>query len=73
MSLGEGSYKVIKDGQVLEFTHWDQIPEAFDELIKFSPILPPPPHTDEQHEEIEKLSDKLKSYMKRIMSCACCN
>ena len=49
---------------LLEFSNYDDIPE-FDNLIRFEPEIPPEPHTEEQHEEIEKWNDKLKILMKR--------
>ena len=50
---------------LLEFSNYDEIPLEFDNLIRFEPEIPPEPHTEEQHEEIEKWNDKLKILMKR--------
>ena len=50
---------------LLEFSNYDDIPQEFDNLIRFEPEIPPDPHTEEQHEEIEKWNDKLKILMKR--------
>ena len=49
----------------LEFSNYDDIPQEFDNLIRFEPEIPPEPHTEEEHEEIEKWNDKLKILMKR--------
>ena len=50
---------------LLEFSNYDDIPQEFDNLIRFEPEIPPEPHTEEQHEETEKWNDKLKILMKR--------
>lgn len=50
---------------LLEFSNYDDIPQEFDNLIRFEPEIPPEPHTEEQHEEIEKWSGRLKELMKR--------
>lgn len=71
--MGHGSYKVLKDGRLLEFSHWDDIPGDYDRLIKFSPAIPPGPHTDAQHEAIDQLPQRLRDQMMRVMNCACCN
>lgn len=52
---------VIKRNGVLEtYTNYDDIPDDFDHVIKFLPEIPEGPHTEEQHEEIEKWNDKLQ-------------
>ena len=49
----------------LEYTNYDDIPNEFDNLIRFEPVIPPEPHTEEQHEEIEKWNSRLHELMKR--------
>lgn len=45
---------VVRIGQHLHtFDRYEDIPSEFDHLIEFVPDVPPPPHTDQQHEEIE--------------------
>lgn len=39
---------------------WLDIPMAFEELIAFEPDIPPPPHTPEQHAEIERWEARLR-------------
>ena len=50
---------------LLEFSNYDDIPQEFDNLIRFEPEISPELHTEVQHEEIEKWNDKLKILMKR--------
>ena len=55
---------VIKRNGVLEtYTHYEDIPRDFDYVIKFMPEIPPEPHTEEQHEEIESWNEKLQALM----------
>lgn len=63
--LGDGSYMVIKNGAVLTFSHWDEIPDQFDELIKFSPSIPPPPRPRSIQAAIDALPATMTTFMKR--------
>lgn len=59
-SLGAGRYAVRVGNEVRRFTHWDDIPESFDNLIEWIPDIPPEPHTQAEHEWIEGLPDKFR-------------
>jgi hypothetical protein len=55
---------VVKRNGVLEtYVNYDDIPTDFDHVIKFLPEIPPEPHTEEQHEEIEKWPARLQKLM----------
>lgn len=55
---------VIKRNGILEtYTEYDKIPNDFEHVIEFIPEIPEGPHTEEQHEEIEKWNDKLQALM----------
>lgn len=55
---------VILIGNTLyTYTKYEDIPKKFDNLIKFIPDIPDPPHTEEQHEEINSWNDKLQKLM----------
>ena len=58
-------FAILIDGKVQVFDNYDDIPETFENVIGFEPEVPPEPHTEEQHEEIEKWHDKFKELMKR--------
>ena len=47
------------------FDNYDDIPETFENVIRFEPEVPPEPHTEEQHHEIEQWNDKLQQLLKR--------
>ena len=56
-------FVVLKDGELLTFTQYDDIPRDFVHVIEFLPEIPPEPHTQEQHEEIEQWNSKLQELM----------
>ena len=61
----EGEYIVKKGKKLFEYTNINDIPEKFDNLIKFMPTSPESPHTEEDHKEMATYNDKLKELMKR--------
>jgi len=56
---------VLVDGEVVTYTEYDDIPDQFDNLIKFDPEIPEGPHTDEEHEWIESLTEYMSELMRR--------
>jgi hypothetical protein len=57
---------LVRDGtEYLKFTKYEDILESFDNVIRFEPEIPPEPHTEKQHEEIQKWPGRLKELMKR--------
>ena len=57
---------VFKKGtELITFTKWEDVPNDldFDHVIKFIPDIPPEPHTEEQHEEIEQWDIRLQKLM----------
>ena len=53
------------NGKLVTVNSWDDIPTEFDHVIKFAPTVPEPPHTQEQHEEIDKWNSRLQSLMEK--------
>ena len=47
------------------FQRYEDIPDEFDYLIEFLPEIPPEPHTDQQHEEIEAWLPRFEQLMER--------
>lgn len=56
-------FVVKKGGELFTYTNYEDIPLDFDHVIEFSPDMPEPPHTEEQHEEMEKWGDRLANLM----------
>jgi hypothetical protein len=56
-------FTVIVNGELKAFSDYDDIPEEFEHVIEFLPEIPPGPHTQEQHDEIEMWNDRLKKLM----------
>jgi hypothetical protein len=55
---------VVRIGsEILEFERYEDIPQQFDHLLAFQPEIPPEPHTDEQHQEIESWIPKFNKLM----------
>jgi len=50
-------------GQLHTFTRYEDIPEEFDRVIEFCPEIPPGPHTQEQHDEIDSWVPKFDRLM----------
>jgi|TARA_R100000426_G_scaffold45169_2_gene34165 hypothetical protein len=61
----QGIFVIRNNDKILEFNNYDDIPQSFDNVIKFEPTSPEPPHTEEEHEEMETYNDKLKELLKR--------
>jgi hypothetical protein len=58
-------YVIMMDSKLHTYYNYNDIPQEFDHLIEFAPEYPEPPHTEEQHEWLETLNDKLKELMSR--------
>lgn len=58
-------FVIIKNGIIETYTKYEDIPESFDNVIKFLPEIPEGPHTHEEHDEIEMWNERLKELMKR--------
>lgn len=56
-------FVILRNGVLETYTNYEDIPLNFEHVIKFKVELPPEPHTDEQHEEIETWNDKLQALM----------
>lgn len=58
-------FQVIVDGEVKTYTRYEDIPEKFDNMVLFQPYIPPGPHTDEQHQEIDSWMERFALLMER--------
>ena len=57
---------VIREGSAtITYEDFDEIPMEFDNLISFKPDAPEPPHSEEDHKEMDTYNAKLQELMKR--------
>ena len=61
----KGEFVILVDGVKRTYKNYNDIPKSFDNIIKFDPEYPEPPHTQEQHDMMETYNDKLMELMKR--------
>jgi beta-galactosidase beta subunit len=58
-------FVVMIDGELQEFDCYQDIPERIDHVIEFLPEIPPPPHSEAQHQEIDQWHDLFLELMRR--------
>lgn len=58
-------FVILRNGILETYNKYEDIPQSFNNVIKFLPEIPDGPHTHEQHEEIDSWNDKLKELLKR--------
>ena len=61
----KGKFKVLIGSEVKRYTDYDDIPHKIDEVIQCLFDMPEPPHTDEEHEEIETYIPKMNKLLER--------
>ena len=54
---------IMQGDRLVEYDRYEDIPDDFDHVIEFLPDIPPEPHTQEQHEEIDSWNDKFLRLM----------
>jgi hypothetical protein len=57
-------FVVMRRGKLETYHDYDTIPRDFDHVIEFVPEIPPEPHTDQQHQEINSWNDKMQELMR---------
>ena len=57
-------FVVMRNGELETYTEFEAIPEDFEHVIEFLPEIPPGPHTEQQHEEIDQWNDRLQQLMR---------
>ena len=58
-------FQFIVNGELVTYDKYEDIPETFEHVIKFFPDVPPEPHTEEEHEEIEEWNNRFKKLMEK--------
>ena len=49
----KGEFVIREGSAIITYEDFDEIPMEFDNLISFKPIAPEPPHSEEDHQEME--------------------
>jgi hypothetical protein len=60
-----GVFVFLINGNLETFYDFNDIPKNFDHVIKFLPDIPDPPHTGDQHREIETWNDRLQALIEK--------
>lgn len=55
----------LVNGVVQKFSRYEDIPNEFDNVIKFVPDIPAGPHNHDQHAEIELWNKRLQKLMEK--------
>jgi len=55
----------LVNGKLKTYTKYEDIPDEFDNVIKFIPEIPDGPHSHDEHEEIEKWNERLQLLMEK--------
>jgi hypothetical protein len=58
-------FVLLINGELKTYNNFEDIPEKFDNVIKFLPEIPEPPHTEHQHEEMNVWNDRLRELLSR--------
>lgn len=58
-------FVLLIKGELKTYTNYEDIPDEFDNVIKFIPEIPDGPHSHNEHDEIEKWNEKLQLLMEK--------
>ena len=61
----KGEFVIKVGSKLVTYDNYDDIPMVFDNLILFKPDAPEPPHSEEDHKEMETYNTKLQVLMRR--------
>lgn len=58
-------FVLLVDGVLKTYTRYEDIPNKFDNVIKFRPDFSEGPHSDEEHEMLHHWNEKLQQLMEK--------
>ena len=61
----KGEFVILVGSELVTYDNYDDIPMKFDNLISIKPDALEPPHSEEDHKEMETYNTKLQELMKR--------
>jgi hypothetical protein len=62
-------FTVWHNGKLITVNNYELIPDNFDFVVEFRPFVPPPPHTEVEHNEIALWEKKFHQLIKKEKSC----
>jgi hypothetical protein len=67
------NFTILLGDDLMIYNKFEDIPEEITAVISFLPDIPPPPHTEEQHEEIDTWMKRFREVMRRENTYASSN
>ena len=58
-------FEIVVNGSTVVYNNYDDIPEQIERVISFDPDIPPEPHSDAQHHEIDKWPARFQRLMEK--------
>ena len=58
-------FQFIINGELVTFDKYENIPNEFEHVIKYSPDFISEPHTEKEHEEMAKWNIRLQELMEK--------
>jgi hypothetical protein len=55
----------MAQGKLCTFDRFEDIPNDIEHVIEFAPEVPPPPHTDAEHEQLHQWEQRFDELMNR--------
>jgi hypothetical protein len=60
-----GRFVILDQGVLTIYNRYEDIPAVFDHIIEFFPDFPAGPHTDQEHQDLHDINDKLQNLVRR--------
>lgn len=57
-------FVIMRRGVLETYHNFNDIPRDLDHVIEFLPQIPPGPHTDQEHQEIDQWNQRLQELMR---------
>ena len=58
-------FVLLVKGELKAYSNYEDIPDEFDNVIKFIPKISDGPHSHDEHDEIEKWNERLQQLMEK--------
>lgn len=61
----KGLFEILVNGKIETYYDYRDIPAVFDNVIKFLPDTTPPPHSEDDHREIDTWMERFRELLKK--------